>query len=292
MEETTFTFEHRKIERDDHEYWRIVRETVCRSLDDDQFEHFKAVCLIRQLDPLANHIYPMLRWSAEAKRNVLHPYVTIDGARYAAVRTGQFAGETEHVWTAPEQGSPWVDVWRGPGFPYAAKVGVIRSTFTAPLYTVATWPTYAPKGRDGGVSQGWASKPDLMLAKCAEMLALRRAFPDALAGLYIAEEMEAATQRQPVQARQPEPTSPDRDDPEGDEQRAAMEEEHVRAVDPDEPRMGLRVVDPDRWRAKSATHRILQGRSLHELGETELRRLASLPDEGLAEWGLEREAQR
>lgn len=130
------------------------------------------------LDPIARQIYCIERggkWGTQ---------VSIDGARLVAERTGQYRGQTPTQWT--DDGREWVDVWLAKTPPAAARVGVFREGFAEPLFAVATFDAY------NAGSPIWKKMPALMLGKCAEMLALRKAFPQDLSGLYSSEEMDQA----------------------------------------------------------------------------------------------------
>lgn len=145
-------------------------------------EAFLAHCRRTRLDPIARQIYAICRqgrWGIQ---------VSIDGARLIAERSGKYAGQTPTEWTA--DGQTWVQVWLDKQPPRAARVGVHRADFREPLYAVATLDAY----KAGGPM--WEKMPALMLGKCAEMLALRKAFPQDLSGLYSTDEMDQAGQPQ------------------------------------------------------------------------------------------------
>jgi hypothetical protein len=94
-------------------------------------------------------------------------------------------------------------VWLADESPAAAKVAVLRSDFREPLWAVATWKEYAQYKQDGSPTRMWAQFSALMLAKCAESLALRKAFPQELSGLYTSEEMAQASNHSQTQPESP-----------------------------------------------------------------------------------------
>jgi phage recombination protein Bet len=143
-----------------------------------------------QLDPFANQIYGVFRWNARVRGEAMTVQAGIDGFRLVAERTGKYLGQTAQLWCG--QDGDWRDVWLSDGYPAASRVGVRRERADEPTPGVAHWKEYAPINKSGKLAPHWQRMPALMLAKCAEALALRRAFPAELSGIYTAEEMAQA----------------------------------------------------------------------------------------------------
>lgn len=160
------------------------------SATDSDLQVFFHQCQRTGLDPFARQIYMISRKGKQTIQTGIDGYRLI--GRRAAQRTKETISVKPPQWAHSDGG--WRDVWLPAwGMPAAAKVVILRGAqeFTG----VALFDEYKQTKFGGGLTQMWSQRPAGQIAKCAESLAWRMAFPQDLAGIYTDEEMGQADNR-------------------------------------------------------------------------------------------------
>lgn len=202
----------------------LIRKTVAKDCNQDEFDLFVAVCRRLRLDPLRKQIYAFVFSKDDLTKRRMSIITGIDGFRTIAARCGDYRPmETEPA-------IEYDDALKGPDNPLGIVRAVVRVWKRSadewhPVAGEAYWEEFAPfkedceagfdwidtgevwpdsgKPKKKKVARGekvrvldtsgnWGRMGRLMIAKCAEAQALRRGWPDDLSGVYAEEEMARA----------------------------------------------------------------------------------------------------
>lgn len=169
----------------------LLKSTICKGSTDEEFELFLHACQRTGLDPFMRQIYAVKRWDSASKRETMTIQTGIDGYRLIAERTGKYSPGRE------------------PTYQYDEKGNIVSSTAYVKKQTAdGTWHEiaataffneYCQRTKEGKPTRFWMQLGHAMIAKCAEALALRKAFPGDLSGIYTKEEMLQADAVEVVQ---------------------------------------------------------------------------------------------
>lgn len=202
----------------------LIHRTIAKDTNHDEFDLFMAVARMKGLDPFAKQISAIVFSKDDPKKRNMSIITTIDGMRAIAARSGRYRPDEE------EAVYEYDEAEKGPGNPAALRKAVVNIWIAdvnnaggwKPVKGWAYWEEFAPIKEDAEnvtwvdtgetwadtgkpkkrkvvsgeivqkVDGNWAKMPRVMLAKCAEAQALRKAFPEDLSGLYEASEMDRA----------------------------------------------------------------------------------------------------
>jgi phage recombination protein Bet len=188
----------------------LIRHTVAKDCQPDEFNLFIAVAQRAGLDPFRKQISALVFNKSKPDKRRMSIITGIDGLRAIAARSGRYR---------PDENEPqitYLPELKGPTNPLGIEKAVVRiylrdegGTEWRPVAGVAHWDEFAPiseewaedpqtgRRRPSGkmvldTGGNWARMSRVMIAKCAEAQALRKAFPEDLSGLYEGAEMDQA----------------------------------------------------------------------------------------------------
>lgn len=150
----------------------LIKNSICKGASNEELQFFIYACQRTGLDPFARQIYSVPRGGQRTIQT------SVDGFRLIADRTGKYAPGKE------------------PTFEYDKNGNLISATSYVMKQTKdGTWHQVSANACYSEYNAGtplWKKMPRAMLSKCAECLALRKAFPSEMSGIYGQEEMDQA----------------------------------------------------------------------------------------------------
>jgi phage recombination protein Bet len=186
----------------------LIRRTVAKDTNDDEFNLFIHTARHLGLDPLRRQIYAFVFSKDDAKKRSMSIVTAIDGFRAIAERTGNYR---------PDEDEPTIKFDNSMKSPLNP-LGIVKASVRVWKFShggwhkatgSAFWEEYAPIKDEWAYDQDvgkrkptgrkllddsgkWAQMPRHMVSKVAEALALRKAWPDVFSNVYAVEEMDRA----------------------------------------------------------------------------------------------------
>jgi phage recombination protein Bet len=156
----------------------LIKKTVAKGCDNNELALFLYTCKRTGLDPLIRQIYAVKRAGTSNQMSI---QTGIDGYRLIAERTGNYVPGREP--TFKEEGGKIISA-----------TAYVKKRVSGEWHEVAATAYFLEYAQifNGKLGNMWEKMGHVMIAKCAEALALRRAFPAEMAGVYTNEEMAQA----------------------------------------------------------------------------------------------------
>ncbi len=188
----------------------LIKRSVAKDTNTDEFDLFMSIARMKGLDPFSKQISAIVFNKDKADKRQMAIITGIDGIRAIAARSGRYR---------PDEDEPVIEndaEMKGPTNPLGIIKAVVRIYIAdasrdggwKPVAGVAYWDEFAPikdewawddasgKRKPTGrqtLDGNWPKMPRVMIAKCAEAQALRKAFPEDLSGLYETAELDRAS---------------------------------------------------------------------------------------------------
>jgi phage recombination protein Bet len=202
------------------EQMKMIRDSFLNGASEQEATVLMELARLRRLNPITRQIHFVKRWDAQRQREVWAAQVGIDGFRAIAERTGLYDGQDEPEFEYDSKGALRL-----------CRVRIYRKDWSRPAVGVAHFAEYVQKKKDGHPTHMWAEKPHVMLSKCAEALAHRKAFPEDTSGLYAPEEMPDERELNPPPPKSPSTVTPPKTTAEAKAQLTAKLAEQPKTVE-------------------------------------------------------------